>query len=68
MAWTSSDIELIEQAIRDGRGARSISFSDQTVVFNSIEDMLKLLAVMRATVNAGAGGSRTRYGATSKGL
>ena len=67
MAWTADDVSTLERAIADGRGARSITFSDQTVVFNSIDDMLKLLAVMRATVNAGAGGSRTRWGATSKG-
>lgn len=67
MAWTSTDVAALERAIADGRGARSMTFSDQSVTFNSIDDMLKLLAVMRQGVNAAAGRSSTRYAATSKG-
>lgn len=64
MAWTADDITTLEQAIRDRKGARSVSFSDQTVVFESLKDMLDLLAQMKREV---AGGSRTRYARTSKG-
>lgn len=66
MAWTSDDVERLERAIADGLGARSMTFSDQTVVFNSIDDMLKLLSVMRGSVNTAAGRSSTRYAATHK--
>lgn len=69
MAWTQSDADALERAIADGRGARTISFSDQTVTFNSLDEMLKLLAVMRAAVAAAAGrGSRTRFAVVSKGV
>ena len=67
MAWTQTDVETLEQAIRDRKGARSIAFSDQVVTFESIKDMRDLLAEMRRAAAAG-GGSRTRYAATSKGV
>jgi hypothetical protein len=69
MPFTQSDVDALRAAIADGRGARSITFADQTVVFNSIDDMLKLLSVMQGDVNATAGTqTRTRFAATSKGV
>lgn len=69
MAWTQADVDALERAIADGKGVRSIQFADQVVTFNSIEEMLRLLAVMRGAVAAAAGTSqRTRYGATRKGF
>ena len=69
MAWTSADVDALKTAIADGRGARSITFGDQSITFNSIDDMLKLLAVMAAEAAAVSGStSRTRFAATSKGL
>lgn len=65
MAWTQADVEALEQAIRERKGARSIAFSDQVVEFESTKDMLDLLALMKREV---AGVSRTRYGQTSKGM
>lgn len=68
MAWTADDITTLQQAILAGKGARTITFGDQSIEFHSIDDMLKLLSVMKQEVLAGSGGSRTRYAATSKGL
>lgn len=68
ITWTQTDIDNLKAAIAAGRGARSITFGDQTVTFNSIEEMLHLLAVMEASVTAQAGQSRTRFAATSKGV
>jgi hypothetical protein len=69
MPFTSTDAENLRRAIADGRGARSMTFDNQTVVFNSIDDMLKLLAVMEAEV-AGVDGTRRSYrvATTSKGV
>ncbi len=69
MAFTQSDITALERAIADGRGARTITFFDQSVTFNSIDEMLKLLSVMRQEVN-GAAGTRQGYrlAATRKGV
>lgn len=66
MAWTQADVDTLKQAIIDRKGARSITFSDQSVTFESFDDMLKLLSVMQAEVAGGT--SRTRYAATSKGV
>ena len=68
MAWSQSDVDALQSAIADGRGARTITFGDQTITFNSIPDMLQLLATMQAQVSAAAGTTRTRYAATSKGV
>jgi len=68
MPWTQTDIDLLKAAISAGRGARSITFSDQSVTFHSVDDMLKLLSVMQQDIVTAAGGTRTRYAATSKGL
>lgn len=69
MPFTQTDADNLRRAIADGRGARSMTFSDQSVTFNSIEDMLKLLAVMDAEV-AGTLGTRRSYrvATTSKGV
>jgi len=68
MPWVQADIDLLKDAIVNRKGARSIAFADQVVVFDSIEDMLKLLAVMQAEVAAAAGlSTRTRFAATAKG-
>lgn len=68
MAWTQADIDALQAAIAAGRGARSITFSDQSVTFNSIDDMLKLLATMQQAVAGETGASRSRFAATSKGV
>lgn len=68
MAWTQTDIDALERAIADGRGARQMSFADQSITFGSVDEMLKLLSVMRQSVAAVAGSSPTRYAATSKGV
>ncbi len=69
MPWVQSDVDALERAIADGRGARSISFSDQSVTFNSIAEMLQLLAMMRASVSTAPGTSqRTRLAAFDKGV
>jgi hypothetical protein len=65
MPWTEADVETLKQAILDRKGARSITFSDQSVTFDSIDDMLKLLATMKAEV---AIKGRTRLAATRKGV
>jgi len=68
MAWTIADVDMLKAAIAAGGIARSITFSDQSVTFHSVDDMLKLLAMMQADVTVTEGGSRTRYAATSKGV
>jgi hypothetical protein len=67
--FTQADIDALKAAIAAGKGAKEITFSDQTVIFHSVEDMLALLAAMQNDVQASASGSSsTRYAATSKGV
>lgn len=69
MPFTSTDAENLRRAIADGRGARSMTFSDQTVVFNSLKEMIELLAIMEADAGNTAGTRRSyRIGVTSKGV
>lgn len=68
MAWTQNDIDTLQGAIAAGKGAQTITFGDQSITFQSIDQMLKLLSTMKQEVLAGSGGSRTRYAATSKGI
>src|SRR5574341_1131655 len=63
MPWTSADVDTLKQAILDRKGARTIAFSDQTITFDSIDDMLKLLSVMQAEAAATTGSTRSRVAA-----
>ena len=65
MAWTTADIEALERSIAEGLGVGTMTFADQSVTFESLEDRLKLLASMK---RGAAGTSSTRYAATSKGV
>ena len=64
MAFTQADIDALDQAIADGRGARSITFADQTVSFESVDDMIKRRALMKREVDSTP---TYRLAATSKG-
>lgn len=61
-AWTQADLDVLEAAIASG--ARTVSFSDRTVTYNSLAEMLQLRALMRAEVQGTAAPdrfSRTRH-------
>lgn len=70
MAFTQTDIDTLESAIRDAiaKGywlAKTIQFSDQVVQLGSLKDAMDLLADLKRQV---AGGSVTRYAAVKRGL
>jgi len=67
MDWTQADIDKLKAAIANGSVVESMTFADQTFTFRSLKDMLALLSVMQAEVNAAAGSSTSyRLAATSK--
>lgn len=69
MAWTQTDLDKLDSAIADGRGARQISFGDQSVTFHDIDQMLKLRAEMRREIAVAANPTRHyRLAATRKGV
>ena len=51
MAFTQTDVDALDRAIADGRGVRSMTFSDQTVSFNSISEMIELRRLMKREVD-----------------
>jgi len=59
MAWTQSDVEAQEQKIRQYR--RSVSSNGRSVANAELQDELRLLAEMKASVAASttSGGGRT---------
>ncbi len=65
MAWTQTDLEGIEAAIAGGAGARTITFADQSVTFSTIDEMLKLRAVMQQELGTAR---RYRVVSTDKGV
>lgn len=70
MPFTQADVDALKAAIAAGKGARSITFSDQAVTFGSVDEMIKLLALMEKdiTIAESTTGSTTRYAVTSKGV
>ena len=68
MAWTQADLDKLDAAISSGSGLQSMMFGDNSFTFRTIDEMLKLRAVMQQALNATAGTSSTRYAAFSKGV
>lgn len=69
MAWTQADVDKLDVALASGGSVQSIAFADQTFVFRTIDEMLKLRAVMVASLALESGSSSGyRLAATSKGV
>lgn len=57
MAFTSDDLAALDTAIKSG--VRRVAYRDRTVDYHSLDEMLKLRAVMQAEI---ATDERTTYG------
>lgn len=55
MAFTQTDVEALETAIKSG--VKTVAYADRTVTYHSLGEMLQLLTQMRAEVAAGGGAS-----------
>jgi hypothetical protein len=49
VVWTQADVDKLKAAI--GSGTLEVQFSDRSVRYQSLDAMLKLLALMTATSN-----------------
>jgi len=67
MAFTQTDIDDLDAIIAGTKGVKEASFGDQSMRFNSVEDMLRLRAEMVAQVQA-ATRRRFRVAAVDKGV
>lgn len=72
MAITQSQYDTYEAAAIEAyaarKGAKSMSFEDQNVTFESWEEIWSWLRWLKAQIPVTGTGSRTRYAATSKGV
>lgn len=62
MAWTSTDLQELEKAIASG--TLSVKYSDKTVQYRSLEEMLKIRDLIRKELGLVRGKGqriRTRY-------
>jgi hypothetical protein len=66
MAVTQADIDKLDAAIAGTGAVEELEVAGQRYRFRSIDDMLKLRAVLSQQLNAGAGAYR--LAATSKGV
>jgi hypothetical protein len=64
MAYTQADLDALDAEIAKVRLVKSTTFDNQSTTFRDLDELLKLRAVMAASVS----GNRTRYAATTKGV
>lgn len=55
MAWVQSDLDALDTAIKSG--LKRVRFKDHDTEFQSMDDMLKLRAVMKCEIEDEGGGS-----------
>ncbi|OFW05658.1 MAG: hypothetical protein A3H96_11395 [Acidobacteria bacterium RIFCSPLOWO2_02_FULL_67_36] len=65
MAYTQADLDALDAEINTIRAVKAHSFADQSTTFRDLEELYKERERIARSI---AGGSRTRYVATSKGL
>jgi hypothetical protein len=54
MAWTASDLDAIKAAI--GSGVLRVDYSDRTIVYRSMAELLQAKQLIEAEVNPPPGG------------
>ena len=64
MAYTQADLDDLEEQIKKAQLVESTTFADQSTKFRSIDELLKLRAVMLADISVN---NRVRLGGFSKG-
>ena len=70
MAWTQADLDKLDAAIAAGGAMQSMTFAGgDSFTFRSLDEMLKLRAIMQQALSATAGtGAAYRLAAFSKGV
>lgn len=66
MAWTQTDLDKIEAAIKDG--VLSVKYSDKTVQYRSLDEMLKIRDLIKKELGISTGAGQRLYASYSKGL
>lgn len=50
MAWTQTDLDAIEEAIASGE--RTVAFTDKTVTYRSIQELLRARDLIKSEIDA----------------
>jgi len=64
-AFTQAHLDAIEKAIAEG--VLEISYSDKTVKYRSLDEMIRIRDIMRKELGITTGTARRLYMSTSKG-
>ena len=67
MAWTQSDLDAIDRAIASGE--LTVHFADRSVTYRSLDELLKIRALIKDDLQSQAGTAPERFSLakTSKG-
>jgi hypothetical protein len=68
MAYTQADLDALDAEIATARKAKSLTFSDQSIVLRDLDELYRERKRIADAIAAAAGTSRTRYAATTKGV
>jgi len=69
MAWEQADLDKLDAALAAGGAIQRLKFRDQEFEFRSIDDMLKLRALMAQSLSVSSSDPKNyRLAATSKGV
>lgn len=65
-AWTTDDVTALEKAI--AQGALLVRYGDKSVQYRSLDEMLRLLDLMRKETGETTGSQSRKFASFSKGL
>lgn len=66
MAWTQTDLDALDASIK--KGVRRVSYASGTVEYHSLDEMLKLRALMASEIAGNTAPPATTVGAYCSGL
>jgi hypothetical protein len=66
MAWTNDDLNNLQEAI--GTGALEVQYTDKRVKYRSLDEMMRLLTLMKRELGLVDSSKRRKTAVTGKGL
>jgi hypothetical protein len=68
MAYTQADLDALDAEIAKVRVVKTMAFSDSSATFRDLDELYRERERISRAIATAAGGSRTRYASTSKGV
>ena len=66
MAWTQSDLDAIDAAIKSG--TTMVKYDTKTVTYRSLDELIRIRGLMQKELGLTTGASGRVYAETSKGI